>query len=100
MAFCCGQNCTDGKKTCRKHNNLCKSKLVTDIECNKKNMSLDLQNMCSWTEKNPKQMLWLQTQVEILNLSRKKYASRVEKKKTWVEKERMLTSCVVSQCLH
>ena len=63
-------------------------------------MSLDLQNMCSWMEKNPKQMLWLQTLVEILNLSRKKYASRVEKKKTWVEKERMLTSCVVSQCLH
>ena len=44
-------------------------------------MSLDLQNMCSWMEKNPKQMLWLQTQVEILNLSQKKYASRVEKKK-------------------
>ena len=63
-------------------------------------MSLDLQNMCSWMEKNPKQMLWLQTQVEILNLSQKKYASQVEKKKTWVEKERMLTSCVVSQCLH
>ena len=44
-------------------------------------MSLDLQNMCSWMEKNPKQILWLQTQVEILNLSPKKYASQVEKKK-------------------
>ena len=44
-------------------------------------MSLYLQNMCSWMEKNPKQMLWLQTRVEILNLSQKKCASRVEKKK-------------------
>ena len=34
------------------------------------------------------------------NLSRKKYASRVQKKKTWVEKERTLTSCVINQCLH
>ena len=45
-------------------------------------MSLDLQNMCSWMEKNPKQMLWLQTQVEIIfEFESKKISSRVEKKK-------------------
>ena len=64
-------------------------------------MSLDLQNMCSWMEKNPKQMLWLQTQVEIIfEFESKKICESSWKKKTWVEKERMLTSCVVSQCLH
>ena len=33
-------------------------------------------------------------------MSRKKYASRFEKKKTRVEKERMLTSCDINRCLH
>ena len=59
-------------------------------------MSLDLQNMCSWMEKNPKQMLWLQTQVEILNLSRKKYASRVEKKNLSQERENADQLCCQS----
>ena len=54
-------------------------------------MSLDLQNMCSWMEKNSKQMLWLQTRVEILNLSQKKCASRVEKKKEL--ESRMRSEC-------
>ena len=59
-------------------------------------MSLDLQNMCSWMEKNPKQMLWLQTQVEILNLSRKKYPSRVEKKNLSRERENADQLCCQS----
>ena len=59
-------------------------------------MSLDLQNMCSWMEKNPKQMLWLQTQVEILNLSRKKYASQVEKKNLSRERENADQLCCQS----
>ena len=37
-------------------------------------------------------MSWLQTQVKIVKFE--------SKKKMWVEKERTLTSCVVSQCLH
>ena len=37
-------------------------------------------------------MSWLRTQVKIVKFELKK--------KMWVEKERTLTSCVVSQCLH
>ena len=55
-------------------------------------MTRDLQNICSRTKKNIMQMSWLQTQVKIVKFE--------SKKKMWVEKERTLTSCVVSQCLH
>ena len=55
-------------------------------------MSRDLQNICSRTKKKHESKFW--------NLSRKKYASRFEKKNTWVEKERTLTSCVINRCLH
>ena len=34
------------------------------------------------------------------NLSRKKICESSSKKKTWVEKVRTLTSCVINQCLH
>ena len=56
-------------------------------------MSRDLQNICSRTKKKHESKFW--------NLSRKKYASRFEKKKnTRVEKERTLTSCDINRCLH
>ena len=52
-------------------------------------------------KKNTKQTSWLQTRVEILKFDSKKICeSSSKKKKTWVEKERTLTSCVINQCLH
>ena len=64
-------------------------------------MSRDLHRyICSGTKKNTKQMSWLQTRVEILKFESKKICESSSKKKTWVEKERTLTSCVINQCLH
>ena len=51
-------------------------------------------------KKNTKQMSWLQTRVEILKFESKKICESSSKKKTWVEKVRTLTSCVINQCLH
>ena len=65
-------------------------------------MSRDLQNI--YVQERKKKILSkrhdFKHESKFLNLSRKKYASRVQKKKNWVEKERTLTSCVINQCLH
>ena len=59
-----------------------------------KNMTRDLQNICSRTKEKKR--------VEILKFeSKKKMRVELKKKKnTRVEKERTLTSCVVNRCLH
>ena len=58
---------------------------------------------------NSKQSRDCKHEAKFWNLSRTKYATRVElkkkilvefRKKTWVEKERTLTRCVINQCLH
>ena len=64
-------------------------------------MSRGLQNVyVQERKKNTKQMSWLQTRVEILKFESKKICESSSKKKTWVEKVRTLTSCVINQCLH
>ena len=55
-------------------------------------MTRDLQNICSQTKKILCKCHDYEHKSKLWNLS--------WKKKMWVEKERTLTSCVVSQCLH